>query len=122
MRSVDITVFCYCAVLVLYLSICAPPALLPVPQLFVDHPVTADYFREGGYVFISVCLFVSRTMQTLLNRFHEIRHKGHTCATEETVLRMGGSVLAGVCLIATGIGSGGRYAGDLTPNYLCRGY
>ena len=44
--------------------------------LWCDNPLgyvfASDYYlRQGGYVFVGVCLFVSRIRQKLLNRFSQ---------------------------------------------------
>jgi len=43
------------------------------------------YLHQGGYVFISVGLFVSRIMQKLLDQFSQNLVEGATWAMEENI-------------------------------------
>jgi len=51
--------------------------------VFIIHKLVNSYLYQEGYSFIDVCLFVSRIVQKLLNRFS--RRKGSTWTTEETI-------------------------------------
>jgi len=45
----------------------------------------SHYLCQAGYVFISICVFVSRIMQKLLSKSHKIRWKDGTWAKEDKI-------------------------------------
>jgi len=55
--------------MVLYLLLCGFISLQPAGDS-VKFPAS-NYLRRGGYVFVRVCLFVSRITQKLLDRFSQ---------------------------------------------------
>ena len=51
-----------------------------------DAPLSSSHLRQGGYVFIGVCLSVSRITPQRSIDFHKIRWEGCTRATEKKPL------------------------------------